>query len=60
METQQQKQHALNNKLWLSSATVLQLAFLEEIDPSFPLEKFPLGQQSLHNIKNKTLYKMLS
>ena len=46
-------QHALHMELGLGSATLLQLAFLDENDPNLPWEKFPLGQQSVQNIKYK-------
>ena len=41
--------HALIIKLGLGSATLLQLAFLGEIesDPNFPWEKIPLEQESV-------------
>ena len=40
-----------NYELGLGNATLLQLAFLEESDPNFSWEKFPLGQQIVQNTK---------
>ena len=43
--------HAVYNELGSGSATLLHLAFLRESDPTFPWDKFTLGQQSVQNTK---------
>ena len=42
------------NLLGLGSVTPLQLAFLGESDPNFPMGKFRLGKHSVHT--NKQAY----